>query len=133
MREEACATMLQLMREINTMSLDKFQADVLATRAEYKRSDAILAGMLIGWSHEFLSSCYSIASRHLIANFERDIRKLSIGLVLVELRRLAMDFENADGFQEQLMGFKNCFKCRMGGEDLSNFQFNSKSGIYDRS
>ena len=84
-REEACATMLQLMREINT-----------------------------------------------IANFVRDIRKLSIGLVLVELKRLAMDFENADGFQEQLMGFKNSFRCRMGGEDLSNVQLNSNSEDWRR-
>ena len=42
MREEAVATMLQLMQMINTMSLDWFQVDVLATRAEYERSDAIL-------------------------------------------------------------------------------------------
>ena len=131
-REEACSTMLQLMREINKMSLGKFQADVLATRAEYKRSDAILAEMRIGWSHAFLSSCYSRASRYLIANFVRDIRKLSIGLVLVELKRLAMDFENADGFQEQLMGFKNSFKCRMGGKDLSNVQLNSNSEDWRR-
>ena len=40
--EQAGATMLQLMQQINTMSLDWFQADVLATKAEYERSDAIL-------------------------------------------------------------------------------------------
>ena len=53
--------MLQLMQEINTMSLDRFQASELATIAEYERSRA---------------------SRHLIADFMRDLRKLSIGLVL---------------------------------------------------
>ena len=36
------------------------------------------------WSSPtFLSSCYPRASRHLIANFVKDIRKLSIGLVPV--------------------------------------------------
>ena len=74
-REEAGAIMLQLMHETNTMSWDRFQADVLATRAEYERSDAILAGMGMGWSPAFLSSCYPRASRHLIANLVRDIRK----------------------------------------------------------
>ena len=64
------------------MSLDRFQAGVLASRAEYERSDAILAGMGVGWSPAFISSCYPRASRNLIANFVRDIRKLSIGLVL---------------------------------------------------
>ena len=81
-REDAGATMLQLMQEINTMSLGRLQADVLATRAEYERSDAIFAEMDVGWSPAFLSSCYLRASRRLIANFVRDIRKLSIGLVL---------------------------------------------------
>ena len=37
--------MLKLMQDVNTMSLDTFQADVLATRAQYERSDAILGGM----------------------------------------------------------------------------------------
>ena len=54
------------------MSLDWFQADVLATKAEYERSDAM----------PFISSCYPRASWNLIGNFMRDIRKLSIGLVL---------------------------------------------------
>ena len=82
MREDAGATKLRLMQEINTMCLDGFQADVLATRAKYEKSDAILAGMGVGWSPAFLSSSYPTASRHLIANFVSDIRKLSIGLVL---------------------------------------------------
>ena len=33
--------MLQFMQDGNTMSLDKFQADILATRAQYGRSDAM--------------------------------------------------------------------------------------------
>ena len=74
--------MLRLMQQINTMSLDCFQADVLFTKAEYDRSDAILTGMAVGWSPAFISSCYTRASRNLIANFVRDIRKLSIVLVL---------------------------------------------------
>ena len=44
-RELAGDTMLQLMQDVNTMSLDKFQADILATRAQYERSDAVLGGM----------------------------------------------------------------------------------------
>ena len=46
------------------------------------RSDAILAGMGVGWSPAIISSCYPRASKYLIANFMRDIRKLSIGLAL---------------------------------------------------
>ena len=34
------------------------------------------------WSPAFISRCYPRASRNLIANFVRDIRKSSIGLVL---------------------------------------------------
>ena len=99
--------MLKLMQDVNTMSLDKFQADVLARRAQYERSDAILGGMRVGWTPSFvstcypraqyersdailggmgvgwtpsfLSTCYPRASRNLIAI---DIRKLSIGLIL---------------------------------------------------
>ena len=52
------------------MSLDRFPAD------------AILAGMGVGWSPVLISSCYPRASRNLIVKFVRDIRKLSIGLVL---------------------------------------------------
>ena len=81
-RELAGGMMLKLMQDVNTMSLDKFQADVLATRAQYERSDAILGGMGVGWTPSFLSTCYPRASRNLIASFVRDIRKLSIGLVL---------------------------------------------------
>ena len=81
-RELTGGMMLKLMQDVNTMSLDKFQADVLATRAQYERSDAILGGMGVGWTPSFLSTCYPRASRNLIASFVRDIRKLSIGLVL---------------------------------------------------
>ena len=41
-RELAGGVMLQLMQDVNTMSLNKFQADILATRAQYEQSDAIL-------------------------------------------------------------------------------------------
>ena len=81
-RELAGGMMLQLMQDVNTMSLDKFQADVLATRAQYEQSDAILGGMGVGWTPSFLSTCYPRASRNLIASFVKDIRKLSIGLIL---------------------------------------------------
>ena len=81
-REVAGGMMLKLMQDVNTMSLDKFQADVLATRAQYERLDAILGGMGVGWTPSFLSTCYPRASRNLIASFVKDIRKLSIGLVL---------------------------------------------------
>ena len=81
-RELTGGMMLKLMQDVNTMSLDKFQADVLATRAQYERSDAILGGMGVGWTPSFLSTCYPRASGNLIASFVRDIRKLSIGLVL---------------------------------------------------
>ena len=72
----------ELMQDVNTMSLDRFQADTLATRAQYERSDAILGGMGVGWTLSFLSICYPRASRNLIASFVKDIRKLSIDLVL---------------------------------------------------
>ena len=36
-RELAEGMMLQFMHGVNTMSLDKFQADILATRAQYER------------------------------------------------------------------------------------------------
>ena len=81
-RELAGGMMLKLMQDVSTMSLDKFQADVLATRAQYERSDAILGGMGVGWTPSFLSTCYPRASRNLIASFVKDIRKLSIGLIL---------------------------------------------------
>ena len=81
-KDQAEATMLQLMQQINTMSLDRFQADVLATKAEYERFDAILAGIGLGWSPAFISSCYPRASRNMIANFVNDIRKLYTDLVL---------------------------------------------------
>ena len=60
----------------------RFLADILATRAQYERSDATMGGMGVGWAPSFLSTCYPMASRNLIASFVKDIRKLSIGLVL---------------------------------------------------
>ena len=47
-RKQAGGMMLQLMQDVNTMSLDQFQADVLATRAQYGRSDAVI-GRMEGW------------------------------------------------------------------------------------
>ena len=47
-RELAGGKKLQLMQEVNTMSLDRFQVEFLATRAQYERSDAILGGMGVG-------------------------------------------------------------------------------------
>ena len=40
-RELAGGMMLQLMQDVNTMSLDHRQADILATRAQYEQSDAV--------------------------------------------------------------------------------------------
>ena len=74
--------MLQLMQDVKTMSLNKFQADILATRAQYEQSDAILGGMGVGWTPSFLSTCYPRASQNLIASFVKDIRKLLIVLIL---------------------------------------------------
>ena len=51
-------------------------------RAQNERSDAILGGMGVGWTPSFLSTCYPRASPSLIASFIKDIRKLSIGLIL---------------------------------------------------
>ena len=81
-KELAGGMMLQMMQYVNTMSLDRFQAVVLNTMAQYERSDAIVGGMVVGWTPFFLSTCYPRASRNLIASFVKDIRKLSIGLVL---------------------------------------------------
>ena len=89
------------MQEINTMSLDRFQADVLATVAEYERPDAIFAGMGVGWSPALTRSCYPRASRNLIANFVRDIRKLYIGLVLA----LYLTFGHENFFKGPLVLF----------------------------
>ena len=58
-----------LMKDVSTTSLDRFQADVLATRAQYERSDAIVGGMGVGWTPSFLSTCHPRASRNLIASF----------------------------------------------------------------
>ena len=81
-RELAGGVMLQLMQDVNTMSLDKFQADTLATRAQYEQSDAVPGRMGVGWTPSFLSTCYPRASRNLNASFVKVIRKLSIGLIL---------------------------------------------------
>ena len=61
-KEQKGATMLQLMQQINTMSSDRFQADVLATKTEYKKSDAFLAGMGDGWSPS-LSAVATLVNR----------------------------------------------------------------------
>ena len=81
-RELAGAMMLHVMQDVNTMSLDRFQADILATKAQYERLYAILGGMGVRWTPSFLSTCYPRASRNLIASFVKDIPKMSIGLVL---------------------------------------------------
>ena len=57
-RELTGGMMLQLMQDVNTMSLYRFQADNLATRAQYERCDAILRGMGVGWTPSFLSTCF---------------------------------------------------------------------------
>ena len=57
-RELTGGMMLQLMQDVNTMSLYRFQADILATRAQYERCDAILGGMGVGWTPSFLSTCF---------------------------------------------------------------------------
>ena len=61
-RELAEGMILQLLQDVNTMSLDKIQADILATRAQYEQSDAILVGMGLGWTPSFLTTCYPRAS-----------------------------------------------------------------------
>ena len=81
-REQAGYMMLQLMQDVNIMSLDKFQADFLATSTLYEKSDAIQGGMERGWTPSFLCTCYLRGSRSLIASFVKDVWKLSIGLVL---------------------------------------------------
>ena len=81
-RELVGGKMLQLMQDVNTMSLDRFHAEVLATREQNERSDAILGGMGVGWTPYFLSTCYPRASRNLIASFVRHISILSCILVL---------------------------------------------------
>ena len=50
-------TIRQLIQDINPMSLDQFQADVLAKRIEYERSDTILADMSAEWTPTFLNDC----------------------------------------------------------------------------
>ena len=44
-RELAGCMMLKLKQDVNTMSLDKFEAGVLATKAQIERFDAILREM----------------------------------------------------------------------------------------
>ena len=74
-RELGGGKMLQLMQNVNTITFDRFQVDVLATKAQYERSDAILRGMGVGWTPSFLSRCYPRASRNLNASFVKDIKK----------------------------------------------------------
>ena len=81
-RELVGGMMLQLIQDTNTIPLDKIQAEIVATKAQYERSDAILGGMGVGLTPSSLSTCYPRASRNLIASFVKDNRKLSIGLVL---------------------------------------------------
>ena len=81
-RELARVIMLQLMQDVNMMSLDRLQVHILATKAQYERSGAIPGGMGVGLTPSFLSTCYPRASRNLITSFVEDIRKLSIVLVL---------------------------------------------------
>ena len=81
-QELAGGKMLQLMQDVNTMSIDRFQADVFATKAQHERSDAVLGGMGVGWRPFFLSMCYPRASSNLNRSFGKDIRTLSIVLVL---------------------------------------------------
>ena len=69
MREKADASMLQLMQDY-PMSMYQLQPDALATRAEYEMS------------HTSLISCYPMTPRQLLANFVRDIIKLTIGFGL---------------------------------------------------
>ena len=114
-RELAGGMMLQLMQDVNTMSLDKLLVDILATRAQYEQSDAILGGMGVGWTPSFLSTCYPRASRKLIASFVKDIRKLSIGLILALYKALA-DLR-LDGlllrYPEQLQGTSREFNAQL--------------------
>ena len=71
-RKLAGGMMLQLMQDVNTMLQDRFQADILATRAQYERSDAILGGMGVGWTPPyFLSTCYPRA----LSETDRELRQ----------------------------------------------------------
>ena len=81
-KELAGGMMLQLMQDVNTISLFIFQSVILTTKTQYERSAAILGGMGVGWTPFFLSTCYPRASWNLVASFVKDIRKLTIGLVL---------------------------------------------------
>ena len=62
--------MLQLMQDVIKMSLDKFQADVLATKSQYERSDAFPGGgidaiLLIYMLHEGLQETHrELRQRH---------------------------------------------------------------------
>ena len=49
---------------------------------EYERSNPILAGMGVGWTPALLKICYPGASKHLIANFVKTIRKLPDAFLL---------------------------------------------------
>ena len=58
--------MLQMMHDVNIMSLEKFHVDELATRAQYENYDSIQGGMGVGGTPFFLSMCYPKASRNLL-------------------------------------------------------------------
>ena len=70
--------MLRLMQQMNTMSQDQFQADVLAMGTEYEKSNPILAGMGEGWTPALLNICCPAASKHLIANFVKTMVECSV-------------------------------------------------------
>ena len=72
--------MLQLMQDVNTMSLDRFQADILARKHNMR-------DLMPSWEEWEWDGRHSYCLRVTpglpgIANFVKDIRKLSIGLVL---------------------------------------------------
>ena len=78
-REQAAGLMIKLMQDVNTMSLDKLDADVMAKRAQHEISDAMLRGMGVGWTSSFLSTCNPLAFRNLIGIFVRDVDRPCIG------------------------------------------------------
>ena len=75
-----------LIKEIHVYLKNLFDAQELAGGMILKLmqdvNSMILGGMGVGWTPSFLSTCYPRASRNLIASFVKDIRKLSIGLIL---------------------------------------------------
>ena len=55
--------LLQLMQDVNTMSMEQFQNNILAVR-----SNLILVRLRVGWTPSFLTTCYPVASKRLKAN-----------------------------------------------------------------